>query len=384
MMTSRFKQVVCPLICCSIGLIIVVAVSVLIGLGTVNSLIKQMVDNQLVISLDSPIFSQWTNPAPPIYMQYWFFNVTNPNEIINGEKPILKEIGPLTYRLYQPRYDIAFYVNDTVEYKFNHTVVLDKSLSSLLPNQNITQLNMPLVTISSMLSSLPKPLQEVITVFLKSFKDSDLFVTHTAEEFLYGYNDPIFKFLNKLLPSVIPPQFGLFYQFNNSNDGTYLVKTGRQSVENVNILEKWNYQSSLSWWATDQCNMINGTDGVYMKADLKKSDILYIYNSDICRSIYVVYESETKVRGIDTFRFSVPPQVFESPTKNANNKGFCFDYPNCLKDGVLDISPCKQGAPVIMSCPHFYMADPSYQNAVIGMQPRKEIHETYLDIEPVC
>ena len=63
-----------------------------------------------------------------------------------------------------------------------------------------------------MLSSLPKPLQEAITVFLKSFKDSDLFVTHTAEEFLYGYNDPIFKFLNKLMPSVIPPQFGLFYQ----------------------------------------------------------------------------------------------------------------------------------------------------------------------------
>ena len=57
---------------------------------------------------------------------------------------------------------------------------------------------------------------------------------------------------------------------------------------------------------------------------------------------------------------------------------------NCLLDGVLEIATCKEGAPVVTSCPHFYMADPIYVKAVDGMNPQPLMHQTYLDIEPVC
>lgn len=37
----------------------------------------------------------------------------------------------------------------------------------------------------------------------------------------------------------------------------------------------------------------------------------------------------------------------------------------------------------MVSFPHFYQADPKYINAIEGMNPNKEEHETYLDLNPV-
>lgn len=42
------------------------------------------------------------------------------------------------------------------------------------------------------------------------------------------------------------------------------------------------------------------------------------------------------------------------------------------------------GAPIVVSFPHFYQADEEYINAIEGMNPNEEEHETYLDINPVC
>lgn len=41
------------------------------------------------------------------------------------------------------------------------------------------------------------------------------------------------------------------------------------------------------------------------------------------------------------------------------------------------------GAPIVVSFPHFYQADRQYIDAIEGMNPNKEEHETYLDINPV-
>lgn len=52
-----------------------------------------------------------------------------------------------------------------------------------------------------------------------------------------------------------------------------------------------------------------------------------------------------------------------------------------LADSCLSFLP--QGAPIVVSFPHFYQADPKYINAVDGLNPNKEEHETYLDLQPV-
>lgn len=41
------------------------------------------------------------------------------------------------------------------------------------------------------------------------------------------------------------------------------------------------------------------------------------------------------------------------------------------------------GAPVYISNPHFYLADPELLNAVEGLTPNQSLHESYFKIQPV-
>ena len=72
--------------------------------------------------------------------------------------------------------------------------------------------------------------------------------------------------------------------------------------------------------------------------------------------------------------------------RNEDNACYCLDDENfdCFKSGVLNMEPCKRDskAPLALSMPHFYQADPSFVEAVSGLKPEKEKHEFYMDIVP--
>ena len=376
----------CPVITAAIGFILLIAGALLLGLDVSDKLIDNELNEQLVLSLDSPAYSQWVDPAPPIYMQYWLFNVTNPKNISKGHKPIVKEIGPFTYRLHQPRINDAFYGNNTVSYKYNHTLFFEREKSSHDTDVRITQLNIPLLTVQSLAKSLPSDFSHIVPLLADALDDSEVFVEHTIEELLFGYEDPIFNLVHDILLLAkidFPAQFGLFLGFNNSDDGVYLVDSGRKGITNANVIKKWNGNETLSWWSTPKANMINGTDGTFMTPKINTSQILYIFNTDLCRSIYLTYEKKTKVRGIDTLRFQLPAEVFANVSVNPDNAGYCVPAGNCLEAGVLSISSCKENAPVVVSSPHFYLAADKYVNGVINMTPDKVNDETYLDLEPL-
>ena len=52
------------------------------------------------------------------------------------------------------------------------------------------------------------------------------------------------------------------------------------------------------------------------------------------------------------------------------------------------MEPCKRtpdlplGAPIALSYPHFYEADQSYHDVVVGLKPNKEKHQFYVDVVP--
>lgn len=62
-------------------------------------------------------------------------------------------------------------------------------------------------------------------------------------------------------------------------------------------------------------------------------------------------------------------------------KSFCSG--DCVPSGLFNVSSCRFGAPVFMSFPHFYNADPFYHQQVEGMKPEKDKHEFFVALEPV-
>lgn len=43
-------------------------------------------------------YTMWKDVPVPFYMSVYFFNVLNPEEILNGEKPMVEQKGPYVYR----------------------------------------------------------------------------------------------------------------------------------------------------------------------------------------------------------------------------------------------------------------------------------------------
>ena len=119
---------------------------------------------------------------------------------------------------------------------------------------------------------------------------------------------------------------------------------------------------------------------------------------DLCRSVFADYESETEIKGIDSWRFRANLDLINY-TK-PENLCFCPKIRKCAKPDISgenwDLSDCKEkcldgtlhaygcfGVPIVLSPPHFYNCDPSLEQGVIGLKSDIEKHDTYLDLEPM-
>jgi scavenger receptor class B protein 1 len=100
----------------------------------------------------------------------------------------------------------------------------------------------------------------------------------------------------------------------------------------------------------------------------------------------MVFEKElTDPNGIPGYRFVPADNVFGTPAENPENACFCNNA-NGVCDtpsGVFNVSACQFGSPVMLSWPHFFQADPKLLNAVEGLSPNKEKHQTSVDVQPL-
>ncbi|XP_037121326.1 lysosome membrane protein 2-like [Syngnathus acus] len=365
---------------------VISAILIILGISlTASQAFRKLMHNRLkkeiVLVEGSRVFEPWKRPPPPVYMEYFFFNVTNAAEFLAGKKPVVNQVGPYTYREYRYKDNVTM-VNDgkmVSGYNTKSFVFLrDKSVGDPTMD-NITTVNIPAwAVMNKVKDSYWKA--TALSVMMTSVK-SELFTTRTVDELLWGYEDPLLTRVAVSKPEV-ETTFGLMYKKNGSNDGEFIFHTGEQNYLDYGRVETWKGQSQLTFWNSNQSNSINGSDGSAFHPLLKKNERIYIFTPDLCRSIHMEFEKDVEVRGIPAFRFTPPRSVLASKEENPANEGFCVTPKKCLGTGLLNVSPCRRGAPVVASFPHFYLADSKYAEAIGGMSPERTHHQTYLDLNP--
>lgn len=126
------------------------------------------------------------------------------------------------------------------------------------------------------------------------------------------------------------------------------VFAGVEDSSKFGNIASWNNKSSLEFWNDQYCNMINGSDGALFPPFVTKDRVLDIFSPDLCRSLYLTYESDTEVKGLQGYRFTLPQMLLESPQVNPNNECFCTnrggdDWKNCPDKGAYQLESCRKG-----------------------------------------
>ena len=204
-----------------------------------------------------------------------------------------------------------------------------------------------------------------------------LISTRTPTEWLFKYQDPLLTFLkdNGIVSDASgnvfsnPPLTELATAANASTADTY--KTGGDSLDNVGQYVKWNGLSEIQgiWLAPE---VIKGTDGTLFHPDVKKTELLDVFTSDLMRVITFEYQKDVKVEGINLMQFVLTQATL---AVNAN-------YFQTVK-GLANMTSAA-GVPLFLSKPNFLDADPTKTSDLVGgMNPDAALHDTFLDVEPI-
>ncbi|KAF4114546.1 platelet glycoprotein 4 [Onychostoma macrolepis] len=350
-----------------LGALIALLGVILIPVG--NMFIENTVHTETVLENGTLAFDTWTSVDTPIYRQFWLFDVQNPDEVLSqGAKPVLVQKGPYTYKTrFIPKTNITFNDNYTVSFVLPAGAIFEPSMSVGTEEDIFTSLNLAVAGVYSLLD-------HSLANLLIQRSNSTLFQKRTVKELLWGYKDP-------MLSSTV----GVFHPYNDTFDGPYTVFTGKDDIKKVATIERWAGEPSLSYWNDPYCNKINGTDGSSFHPFLSKKEPLFFFSSDICRAISAVYDRTVDLKGIDVYRYMLPPEALASPVENPDNQCYCTDpviTRNCTTAGLLDLTVCR-GTPVFLSLPHFLYGSNNLHQGVIGLNPNSDEHSIFLDVEPI-
>jgi len=352
-----------------------------------DDFVNHEINQNMVIKNDSAMYSKFMHPQKDLnpYTQVYFFNVSNVQEFLAGARPIVKEVGPYSYRQVWDKQNISVFENGTVASALKKTYYFDPELSVGSESDMVTVLNVPFVTAVWQVRYTPRFIQLIFSSMLEVLGEGP-FATHNVSSLMWGYEDPLLKMARDILP---PHQrspsdsFGFFLNKNGTAD-TLLNQYGgdADNMSQYLQIDLVDRQSHMGLWRTEECDRVRGTDGTGWTPGVTRNQTLYLFNKAICRSLPLTFLKDMEKYGIKGYRFSPPADVFASVEENPANQCYCLGGPPCLGGGVFNASACLSGSPAVISWPHFFGAAQSYVDAVEGMMPDEEKHRFTVDIAP--
>jgi len=440
--------------------------AVLLLLGVVvlaagQTLLMRVVLSTMPLKPGTDRYESWLVPPVQPHLTGYAFNVTNPEEVVQGMKPILQEVGPFVYKavtVKDSRDNIVMNDDDeTLTYRPRKFYFIDLENSIGDPDKTfITAPNIPFITaLSDYKGKSGYARNAAVELILKEGKATP-FINVSFSGLLWGYEDslPCMKMENpdhcpkpsSQVDHVDEPfeinfdeewkrkkrsvdeeteevkdkktdlrngpfeswekpkggfvncscNWGLFRDRNVTLREPVTIYHGMSDLSKKGWVKEYDSSPVMNWWEPgSKCDELGGFDGGTLPPGIQKQDSLDIFIDLMCRRLELVYEQEEQYQNNLVANRYIPPlnamgSYFDEDPKMRNpaNKCYCVDKFACFKSGVLNMAPCKRtvdrpdGSPLALSYPHFYQADPSFLEAVEGLNPQKEIHQFYVDLLP--
>ncbi|GLV36663.1 epithelial membrane protein [Carabus blaptoides fortunei] len=346
------------------------------------------INHEVTLKEGARVFKLWSKPPVTPVIKVYVYNVTNADEFLNnGSKPILDEVGPYTYLETWEKKNIVFYENDTVSFQQEKIYQFDRSQSVGSEDDVVVVPNIPMLSATSQSKHAARFLRLAMASIMEALKIKP-FVEVSIGQLLWGYEDPLLQLAKDVVSkdTKLPyDAFGLMYNKNGTSNDVVTVFTGAADITKFGLIDNVNGKSELPHWTNDECNSIQGSDGSIFPPHITKNTTLYIYDKDLCRRLPLRFQKEVVASaGVPAYRFSPPEDVFASYEEKAENMCFCPHGPPCAPSGFFNVSLCQLDSPVLLSFPHFYLANDSYRTAVEGISPPDpEKHALYLDVQPL-
>jgi len=129
-------------------------------------------------------------------------------------------------------------------------------------------------------------------------------------------------------------------QKDGKTDGHFKVMTGKSDVMKTGEVVEWENSDTLKFWSGPECNVIRGSDATIFAPFNTKDTKIYVFTTDLCRSIYLSYDRDIRHEGIRGYRYIVDPYQLGNVSDVPDN--YCFCPPNgaCLHAGAMDLYTC--------------------------------------------
>jgi len=373
-----------------LSLALLLLVGGLVLLTTHTTIFMYIYGSQFTLSPTSSSFPMWRDLPAPMLASMYLFKVLNPDQVLKGAKPELEEVGPYVFTEKHHKTKLVWNRNGTVTYRQVRTWNFMSDLSKGSLEDNVTILNSVAPTIGAIVASMSDMWRPMVNSYLK---EEHLFVTKTVREILFdGYNDPLFDnlanlvnmvpFVQNLIPDgSLMDKFAFFYGRNGTDyvDGVWNIYTGSTNTSLIGQVHSWNY--STRGYFPGECGQVRGGAGEFYPPGVEET-YLEMFSNDLGRTLRFYFNKEVSVKGINSYEFVADKSLFANGTENPLNA--CYQpHSSLLPSGVYNSSLARFNAPVFVSQPHFYQADPYYLDLVgSGLSPNSSLHSTYMRVEP--
>ncbi|RNA35694.1 scavenger receptor class B member 1 isoform X1 [Brachionus plicatilis] len=339
--------------------------------------LRQTIQQHLILRPNSSRLKLWASPPVRLYRRYYFFHIQNPDEFLDGAKPVLIERGPYVYREILEKRNIEFLNKNKLKYNPVFSLYFEPSMSIGNESDIVTVLNVPF---AGMIEKSLHVGHFLPIGLLFDYFETKLFVTRSIRDIVSGYYDPLMHLAKETLPhKFTDDKFGLLLNKNATERPFLLVETGANNTNNIAKVVSWNGKKKLDYWNSERANSIQGTDGSFNPPFLKRTEKIYTFNYELCRSYSMTYLRDNVIDGIPTYDFHLPSDIFSC----SNMKKEDFIDEKCLGNGVYNLSKCQDGVSSFISQPHFLNADEKFVNSVIGLKPDKDKHDFIIHYEPI-